>query len=76
MLLMGVFLFLYKIKRGDDYGSRFMFLDDKRVQDYHWFKSYAELPDVVKIKGVNYKKTKEEKAKLKLIVEGKIAFYH
>lgn len=53
MLLMGVFLFLYKIKRGDDYGSRFMFLDDKRVQDYHWFKSYAELQDVVKIKGVN-----------------------
>lgn len=58
------------------YGSRFMFLDDKRVQDYHWVKSYAELPDIVKIKGVNYKKTKEEKAKLKLIVEGKTAFYH
>ena len=58
------------------YGSRFMFLDDKRVQDCHWFKSYEELPDVVKIKGVNYKKTKEEKAKLKLIVEGKTAFYH
>ena len=58
------------------YGSRFMFLDDKRVKEYHWFNSYAELPDVVKIKGINYKKTKEEKAKLKLTVEGKIAFYH
>ena len=42
------------------YGSRFMFLDDKRVQDYHWFNFYAELPDVVKIKGINYKKTKEK----------------
>ena len=58
------------------YGSRYLFLNDKKVKDYHWFKPYAELPDVVKIKGINYKKTKKEKAKLKLIVEGKTAFYH
>ena len=58
------------------YGSRYLFFNDKKVKDYNWFKSYAELPDVVKIKGINYKKTKKEKAKLKLIVEGKTAFYH
>ena len=58
------------------YGSRYLFLNDKKVKDYNWFKSYTKLPDVVKIKGINYKKTKKEKAKLKLIVEGKTAFYH